>query len=112
MWRDTLRGWRAFALVFFILIAALTFAEVLGDLFAFFDLSASAQFGGISTELEFQRLTSISILSTAIAVSAAITAYGLWRAKSWTLRAGTVTGVVLLLYMVYQILSALVVLTT
>ena len=43
-------------------------------------------------------------------ISAAVTAYGLWRAKYWTLRAGTITGIILLLYMGYQILSALFVL--
>lgn len=111
MWRDTLRGWRAFAFVFFILVTLLSFAEVIGDVFAFFDVTASAQFGGIAPELEFQRLTSLSILSAAIALSAAVTTYGLWRAKAWIVRAGNVTGIVLLLYMGYQILSALTVLT-
>lgn len=111
MWRDTLRGWRAFALVFFILIAILAFAEVIGDVLGFSDLAAFAQFGGITPELEFQRLISLTILSTAITLSAAATAYGIWREKIWTVRAGTICGIVLLLYMVYQVLSALFILT-
>lgn len=111
MWRDTLRGWRAFALVFFILIAALAGLEVIGDVFGFFDLAAYAQFGGITPEVEFQRLVSLVILSTTITVTAAATAFGILREKIWTVRAGTVCGIVLLLYMAYQILSALFILT-
>ena len=110
MWRDTLRGWRAFALVFFIFIAALAGLEVIGDVFGFFDLATYAQFSGITPELEFQRLGSLVILSTTISVTAAITAFGILREKIWTVRAGTICGIVLLLYMVYQILSALFVL--
>jgi lipopolysaccharide export LptBFGC system permease protein LptF len=107
MWRDALRGWRAFALVYFILITVLTAAEALGDVLGFFDLPTYAQFSGIAPEMEFQRLVSLSILSTASAVAAAATAYGILREKSWTVRAGTLCGIVLLLYMMYQILSAL-----
>lgn len=110
MWRDTMRGWRAFALVFFILIAVFEFAEVVGDALGFFDLSAYAEFGGITPELEFQRLISLMILSTAVTLSAAATVYGILRLKSWTVFAGTVTGIVLVLYMIYQVLSALFVL--
>jgi hypothetical protein len=44
-------------------------------------------------------------------VASSLTAYGIWKEKAWTVRAGTVTGVVLLLYMVYQVLSALFILT-
>ena len=107
MWRDTLRGWRAFALFFFIFIAVLEFLEVIGDAFAFFDLTTYAQFGGIPPEMEAQRLTSLIILSTAITFAAAATAYSIWSNKIWTVRAGTVCGITLVLYAMYQILSAL-----
>lgn len=111
MWRDTLRGWRAFALVFFIIIAVLEYFEVTGDLFGFFDLPAFAQLSGITPALQAQHLLSLTILSTAIAISATVTAYSILRQKSWSVRAGTITGIVLLLYMVYQVSSALVFLT-
>lgn len=111
MWRDTMRGWRAFALIFFILIAAFEFAEAVGDVFGFFDLPALAEFGGITPELEVQRLISLVILSTAATIAAATTVYSIWRVKTWMVTAGTVTGIVLVLYMIYQVLSALFVLT-
>lgn len=111
MWRDTLRGWRAFALIFFLFVAGLEFLEVIGDLLAFFELTAYAQFSGIAPEMEAQRLTSLVILSAAITGSAAVTAYGISRKKNWTVRAGTISGIVLVVYAVYQILSALFVLT-
>ncbi len=111
MWRDTLRGWRAFALVYFILIAVFEFLETLGDLSGLFDLPALAAVSGISPEMEAQRLSSLAVLSAVIALTAAATAYGIWQKKSWTVRAGTICGIVLLLYMVYQILSALFILT-
>ncbi len=111
MWRDTMRGWRAFGLVFFILIAVFEFAEVVGDLLGFFDLPAYAELSGIPPEMEYQRLMSLVILSAAITIAAGATAYGIWRIKSWTVVAGTVMGIVAVMYMGYQILSALSVLT-
>lgn len=111
MWRDTMRGWRAFALVFFILVAVLTCAEVAGDVLGFFDLPTLAEMGGITAEQEFQRLVSGTILSTAITIAAAATVYAILKQTVWMVQAGTVTGIVLLLYMVYQVLSALFVLT-
>ena len=112
MWRDTLRGWRAFALVFFIFIAVIEITEVVGDILGFFDLSTYAAFGGITPQMEAQRLTSLVILSSAIAIGACVTVYSILRRPAWTRRAGTITGVVLLFYMGFQILSALTMLTT
>lgn len=111
MWRDTLRGWRAFALVFFGFIAVLEIAEGIGDVLGFFDLSTYAGLSGVAPEIEAQRLTSLVILSTAIAISAGVTVYSILRKPAWTRRAGTLTGILLLLYMGFQILSALTLLT-
>lgn len=111
MWRDTLRGWRAFAFIYFVLITVLTFAELLGDLIGFTDLEPLAQFSGITPDLEAQRLVSLSILTTAICVASGVTAYGIFKKRSWTVHVGTIAGILLLLYMGYQMLSALFILT-
>lgn len=110
MWRDTMRGWRAFALVFYIVVAALAFFEVLGDALGFTDLDSFAAFGGISPEQEAQRLGSLILLSSSIFIAAAASAWGIHKSKTWTIRAGTLTGVVLVLYGMYQILNGLLIL--
>lgn len=111
MWRDRLRGWRAFAFIYFILIALFECAEALANVFGFFDLAALAGLSGITPDRQFQRLVSLSILSTAITISSVATAFSIRTNKPWTVRAGIITGIVLLLYMVYQVLSALFILT-
>lgn len=107
MWRDTMRGWRAFALVFFILIALLTSAEAAGNALGFFDLETLAGMGGITPQQQSQRLISLTILSTAIAIGAISTVYGIFKVTTWMVPAGTITGIVLLMYMGFQIISGL-----
>ena len=107
MWRDTMRGWRAFALVFYLVVTALEFFEVVGDALGFGDLSSYAAFGGITPEQEAQRLGSLILLSGGILIAAAFSAFGVYGNKSWTVRAGTITGILLILYGMYQILSGL-----
>ena len=102
-----MRGWRAFALVFYIAVATLAFLEVLGDALGFTDLSSYAAFGGIAPEQEAQRLGSLILLSTSIFAAAAASAWSIHKKKTWTIRAGTLTGVLLVLYGMYQILSGL-----
>ncbi|MBI4674998.1 MAG: hypothetical protein HY741_25440 [Chloroflexi bacterium] len=107
MWRDTLRGWRAFALTFFTLLGVFEFAEVAGDLVGFTDLGTYASFGGITPEVEIQRLFSLVILSTAVCIASAATVYAIYTKQAWAIRAGTIAGIILLLYAFYQILSGL-----
>lgn len=107
MRQDTLRGWRAFALVFYLAVGIIELLEVIGEVFGFAELEVYAAFGGITPEQEAQRLGSLILLSTGVCLSAAFTAYGIHLNKSWSIRAGTITGFMLVLYGMYQILSGL-----
>jgi hypothetical protein len=107
MKQDSLRGWRAFALVFYLAVAVIELLEVIGEALGFAELNAFAEFGGITPEQEAQRLGSLILLSTGVWLSAAITAYSIHRNKAWSVRAGTITGFMLVLYGMYQILSGL-----
>ena len=89
-----MRGWRAFSLIFFALLAGMQFVQAAGILVAFTALDA---------QIEYQRLSSLAILSTAIAISAAVTAFGIYKNKPWTVRAGSITGIILFLYALYEI---------
>ena len=89
-----MRGWRAFSLIFFALLAGMQFVQVASILVAFTVLDA---------QIEYQRLSSLAILSTAIAISATVTAFGIYKNKTWTVRAGSITGIILFLYALYEI---------
>lgn len=112
MRQDTLRGWRAFALVFYLVVAAIELLEVIGDALGFTELTTYAAFGGITSEQEAQRLGSLLVLSTSVFLSSAITAFSILKNKTWSVRAGTITGFTLILYGMYQILSGLFLLNT
>lgn len=107
-----MRGWRAFALVFYLIVAALEFFEVLGDAFGFTDLTAYAGYSGITPGQEAQRLGSLLLLSGSVLVAAAVTAFGIYGNRLWTVRAGTITGILLVLYGMFQILGSLYLLTS
>lgn len=102
---NSLRGWRVAALIFFAGISILEFADTVNGVIGLLDFVTYASSGGITPGMDWQRIIGAILLSVAITLTAGATVYGLYARQMWSFRAGVVTGILLLLFGLFQIIG-------